>query len=294
MPAAHRSMSSPHDEIESLRREIRDHDRRYYVKAAPIISDLEYDRLLKRLEAIETDHPELITPDSPTQRIGDQPVEHLPQVEHRVPMLSIDNTYSIEELQGYGERITRLLPDEPIEWVVELKIDGVAASVTYENGLLTRAVTRGNGRVGDDITHNIRTIGDVPLKLDGDNVPSVVEVRGEVYMTNPDLVRLNESRHAAGEEPYANTRNVTAGSIRLLDPRTCAERRLRMFCHGVGYVEGLRATTHMQFLEELRGYGLPATPHVDSFATFDAAVAHCEGLVERLHELIDTKLKLLN
>jgi DNA ligase (NAD+) len=278
-------MSSPHDEIESLRREIRDHDRRYYVKAAPIISDLEYDRLLKRLEAIETDHPELITPDSPTQRIGDQPVEHLPQVEHRVPMLSIDNTYSIEELQGYGERITRLLPDEPIEWVVELKIDGVAASVTYENGLLTRAVTRGNGRVGDDITHNIRTIGDVPLKLDGDNVPSVVEVRGEVYMTNPDLVRLNESRHAAGEEPYANTRNVTAGSIRLLDPRTCAERRLRMFCHGVGYVEGLRATTHMQFLEELRGYGLPATPHVDSFATFDAAVAHCEGLVERLHEL---------
>jgi DNA ligase (NAD+) len=278
-------MSSPHDEIELIRREIRDHDRRYYVEAAPIISDLEYDRLLKRLEAIETDHPELITPDSPTQRIGDQPVDHLPQVEHRVPMLSIDNTYSIEELQSYGERITRLLPDEPIEWVVELKIDGVAASVTYENGLLTRAVTRGNGLVGDDITHNIRTIGDVPLKLDGDNVPSVVEVRGEVYMTNPDLVRLNKSRHAAGEEPYANTRNVTAGSIRLLDPRTCAERRLRMFCHGVGYVEGLRATTHMQFLDELRGYGLPATPHVESFATFDAAVAHCEGLVERLHEL---------
>jgi len=200
-------------------------------------------------------------------------------------MLSIDNTYSIEELNKYGQRIAGLLEDEPIEWVVELKIDGVAASVTYENGLLTQALTRGNGQVGDDITHNIRTVVDVPLRLAGDDVPPLIEVRGEVYMTNSDLVRLNEQQLSRGEAPYANTRNVTAGSIRLLDPRKCAQRRLRMFCHGVGHAEGMSAETHMDFLNELGGYGLPPTPHVESFPTFDAAVEHCQSLVERLHEL---------
>ncbi len=277
--------ADPAGEVARLRDEIEHHDRKYYVDAAPEVSDLEYDHLLDRLKQLEAEHPELLAPDSPTQRIGDRPVEGLAEVAHRVPMLSIDNTYSIEELRNYGRRTEKLLSGETIEWVVELKIDGVAVSLLYEDGLLVRGATRGNGVTGDDITHNVRTIRGVPLRLAGDDVPPVLEVRGEVYMTNSDLVRLNQRQQAEGKPPFANTRNVTAGSIRQLDPRVCAGRSLRVFCHGVGYVEGLRATTHMEFLAELTRYGLPATPHVECFENFDAAVAHCEELIGRLHEL---------
>jgi DNA ligase (NAD+) len=275
----------PAEEIARLREEIRYHDRKYYVEAAPEISDLDYDRLVERLKRLEAAHPDLVTPDSPTQRVGEQPVEGLAQVEHRIPMLSIENTYSIEELKKYGQRTAKLLPGEKIEWVVELKIDGVAVALVYEDGLLVRGVTRGNGRVGDDVTHNIRTVGGVPLRLLGRHVPRVLEVRGEVYMTNSDLVALNELQKRKGEQPFANTRNVTAGSIRLLDPRLCAERRLRFFCHSTGYVEGLSFGTHMEFLQKMRDFGLPATPEVECFDSFDAAVEHCEELIERLHEL---------
>ncbi len=277
--------TDPAQEIARLRNEIEHHDRQYYVEAAPEISDLEYDRLLERLKRLEAEHPELLTPDSPTQRTGDRPVAGLAEVAHRVPMLSIDNTYSIEELQNYGRRTEKLLAGETIEWVVELKIDGVAVSLLYEDGRLVRGATRGNGVTGDDITHNVRTIRDVPLRLAGDAPPPVLEVRGEVYMTNSDLVRLNQRQQAEGKPPFANTRNVTAGSIRQLDPRVCAGRNLRVFCHGVGYAEGLRATTHTEFLAELARYGLPATPLVECFESFDAAAAHCEQLIGRLHEL---------
>jgi len=272
-------------QIERLREQIRYHDYKYYVEAAPEISDLEYDRLMERLKRLEAQHPELITPDSPTQRVGDQPVEGLAEVRHRVPMLSMDNTYSVEELKEYGRRTQKLLRGEPIEWVVELKIDGVAVSLLYENGLLVRGATRGNGVVGDDITHNIRTIRDIPLRLAGDQVPRVLEVRGEVYMTNSDLVRLNQEQEKQGLPPFANTRNVTAGSIRQLDPRVCASRRLRFFAHGLGLAEGLPAKTHMELLDCLRRYGLPVTPEVRCFPDFDAAVEYCEQLIERLHEL---------
>jgi DNA ligase (NAD+) len=277
--------SDPAAEIAKLREEIRYHDRKYYVEAAPEITDLQYDRKMEKLRKLEAQHPELIAPDSPTQRVGEQPVEGLEPVEHRVPMLSIDNTYSLADLHKYGERTAKLLGGESIEWVVELKIDGVAVSLLYEDGVLVRGVTRGNGRVGDDVTHNIRTVDDVPLRLTGDRVPAVLEVRGEVYMTNSDLVLLNEAQKKKGEPPFANTRNVTAGSIRLLDPRICAERRLRFFGHGVGLAEGIRSKTHMDFLRELRSYGLPATPRVECFDSFPAAVEHCESLVEKLHEL---------
>jgi DNA ligase (NAD+) len=272
-------------EIGRLRDEIRLHDYRYYVLAQPTISDLEYDRLLERLKRLEADHPELVTPDSPTQRLGDQPVAVLRPVEHRVPMLSIDNTYSIEDLKKFGARTAKLLKGEPIEWVVELKIDGVAVSLLYEEGRLVYGATRGNGRVGDDVTHNVRTIKDVPLRLVGRNVPRVLELRGEVYMTNSDLVLLNEEQQRRGEPPFANTRNVTAGTIRLLDPRIAATRRLRFFCHGLGYAEGLEAATHMELLAELERHGIPGTPEVACFPAFDAAVEHCERLIERLHEL---------
>jgi DNA ligase (NAD+) len=277
--------TDPAHEIGALREEIRRHDLKYYVDAAPEISDMEYDRLLDRLKALEADHPEMITTDSPTQRIGDRPVEGLKQVEHRVPMLSIDNTYGMDELKRYAERTEKLLAGEPIEWVVELKIDGVAVSLVYEEGQLVRGVTRGNGRIGDDITHNVRTVADIPLRLAGPRSPPVLEVRGEIYMANSDLVALNEVQERKGLPPYANTRNVTAGSIRLLDPRICAQRRLRFFCHGVGQAEGMRSTTHMEFLDELGHYGLPATPRVECFASFAEALEHCEQLIERLHEL---------
>jgi DNA ligase (NAD+) len=271
-------------EIAALRDEIRRHDRLYYIEAKPDISDLEYDRLLNKLQVLEAKHPELITHDSPTQRVGGAPVDELTSVEHRVPMLSIDNTYSSDELRKYGDRVAKLLPGEEIGWVVELKIDGVAVSVTYEDGLLVQAATRGDGRVGDDITHNMRTVLDCPLRLDGD-YPRVLEVRGEVYMRNSDLVRLNQSQQERNLPLYANTRNCAAGSIRLLDPRLAAERRLRLFCHGIGYQEGLAAASYMEFLDDLRGYGLPPTPLVKRFADFDTAVEHCEELIESLHEL---------
>jgi DNA ligase (NAD+) len=278
-------MSDAATEIARLRDEIRRHDYKYYVEAAPELTDLQYDRLLERLKQLEAQHPELLTPDSPTRRIGDQPVEGLRQVAHRVPMLSIDNTYSIEELKHYGERTAKLLHGEPISWVVELKVDGVAVSLVYEEGLLVRGVTRGNGRTGDDITHNVRTIHDIPLRLHGRQVPPVLEVRGEIYMTNSDLVRLNEQQKQRGEPPFANTRNVTAGSVRQLDPRICAQRRLRFFCHSVGDTEGLQARSHTEFLAEMQGYGLPVTPLVECFTSFAEAVEHCEQLIERLHEL---------
>ena len=208
---------NPASEIAALREQVRRHDYKYYVAAAPEISDRDYDKLLERLKQLETAHPELITPDSPTQRIGDQPVSELPQVAHRVPMLSIENTYNLEELKAFGARTAKLLAGEPIEWVVELKVDGVAVSLVYEDGSLVRGVTRGNGRVGDDVTHNIRTIRDIPLRLHGKRHPRILEPRGEIYMANSDLVLLNERQKAEGKPLFANTRNVAAGSIRQLD-----------------------------------------------------------------------------
>ncbi len=271
--------------VEALRNEIREHDRKYYVEAAPVISDLEYDRLLEELTRLEVAHPEFVTPDSPTQRIGDAPVSDLVQVEHRVPMLSIENTYSEEELRAFAARTAKSLEGETVEWVVELKIDGVAISILYENGVLTRAVTRGNGQVGDDVTHNVRTIEDVPLRLMGEHVPPVLEVRGEVYMTNADLVKLNERQQAAGEALYKNPRNCAAGSVRLLDPRLCAERGLKVFVHGIGYCEGITSQTHAEFLEEVARLGLVPTPHAKRFNDLDAAIAYCNLQIENFHEL---------
>jgi DNA ligase (NAD+) len=272
-------------QIAALRDEIREHDRRYYVEAAPTISDREYDKRLAQLKELEAAHPELITPDSPTQRIGDQPLAELDHVRHRVPMLSMDNTYSIEELRRYGERTAKLLPGEEIAWVVELKVDGVAVALTYEDGRFARGATRGDGLVGDDITHNLRTVMGVPLRLVGRAIPESVEIRGEVYMTNADLADLNARQEAAGLKLYANTRNSAAGSIRLLDPRICAERRLRFLGHGVGYIEGLPTNSHWEFLQLIRQWGLPPTPLAQRFNNFAAAVEHCESIIGRLHEL---------
>ncbi len=274
-------------QINELRQTIRYHDRKYYSDAAPEITDLQYDRLLEQLKQIEQAHPELITSDSPTQRVGEEIVGELPSVAHRVPMLSIDNTYSSEELANFFNRVQKTLAAEgegDIEWVLELKIDGVAAAIVYEHGQLVRAVTRGNGQVGDDITHNIRTIADIPLCLSG-QPPELLEIRGEVYMTNRDLAQLNLRRSELGQPLYANTRNVTAGTVRLLDPKLAAQRKLRFFCHGVGYCQGMQADNHIDFLKELQSYGLPPTPHVRKFSSAQEVLEQIDTIQEQLHEL---------
>ena len=275
--------------IATLREGIRHHDRKYYVEAAPEITDREYDRLVEDLRDLEARHPDLVTPDSPTQRVGDEPVPELVSVRHRVPMLSIDNTYSADDLAAWGRRVEKLLAEagatEPVEWVLELKIDGVAVSLTYDAGRLALAATRGNGVTGDDITHNARTLPGVPLALGLPGPPASIEIRGEIYMTNSDLVSLNESQAKDGLAPFANTRNVAAGSIRLLDPRECAARPLRFFCHGVGDATGLGATSQTELLAWAASAGLPVAPGTRLFTSLDALVDRGTALVEELHAL---------
>jgi DNA ligase (NAD+) len=275
--------------IAKLREEIRRHDRRYYVEAAPEISDRDYDRLVDELRDLEAKHPELVTPDSPTQRVGDEPVPELQPVRHRVPMMSIDNTYGADDLAAWGKRVEKLLADaghtEPVEWVLELKIDGVAMSLTYGSGRLALAATRGNGVTGDDVTHNVRTIHGVPLVLALSAPPQSIEVRGEVYMTNSDLVALNETQAQEGLPAFANTRNVAAGSIRLLDPRECARRPLRFFCHGVGDATGLGAASQTDLLAWAVEAGLPVAPGTQVFGSLDALVERGTAFIEELHDL---------
>ena len=275
--------------IAKLREEIRRHDRKYYVEAAAEISDRDYDRLVDELRELEARHPDLVTADSPTQRVGDEPVPELQPVRHRVPMMSIDNTYGTDDLAAWGKRVEKLLADaghaEPIEWVLELKIDGVAMSMTYDFGVLKLAATRGNGVTGDDVTHNVRTIHGVPLALGLATPPESIEVRGEVYMTNSDLVTLNEAQAKEGLPPFANTRNVAAGSVRLLDPRECAARPLRFFCHGVGDATGLGAGSQTDLLAWAVEAGLPVAPGTQVFGSLDALVERGTQLIEELHDL---------
>ncbi|MFM8284411.1 MAG: NAD-dependent DNA ligase LigA [Planctomycetaceae bacterium] len=277
-------------EIERLRALIRHHDRLYYVDAAPGISDRDYDALVARLRALEESHPELVTVDSPTCRVGGEPVAELRSVTHRSAMLSIDNTYDTDDLLAWGRRVEKLLAAEgvaadAVHWVLELKIDGVAVSLRYDDGRLVGAATRGNGTTGDDVTHNIRTLRGVPLRLEGARQPASIDVRGEVYMANSDLVTLNEAQAARGQTPFANTRNVAAGSIRLLDPQECARRPLRFFCHGVGDATGLGFDTQMGLFRWAVEAGFPVAPGTRAFSTLDALVEHGTAAIEELHTL---------
>lgn len=276
-------------QVAKLRDEIRRHDRLYYVKAAPEISDLEYDRLVAELQKLEAEHPECVSPESPTQGIGDESVESLQSVRHRVPMMSIDNTYGVDDLRAWGRRVEKILVEaggqKPPRWVLELKIDGVAISLTYEVGRLVLAATRGNGVTGDDITHNARTIPGIPLVLDLADPPDAVEVRGEVYMTNSALVTLNERQAAAELAPYANTRNVVAGSVRLLDPRECAARPLSFLCHGAGDAAGLGLASQSEFYAWAADAGLPVAPRTHVFESLDMLIERGTDLIEELHDL---------
>ena len=242
--------------IAALRREVKEHDRRYYDEAAPTISDREYDRLYKELVDLEAKHPDLVNPDSPTQRVGGKPLQAFAQVQHRVPMLSLDNTYSEEEVANFYKRITKLIPEEKIPVVIEPKVDGVAVSVMYESGKLKYAATRGDGTVGDDITQNIKTIKSVPHQLRG-TAPRVFEVRGEAYLDKKGFEKLNKEREAAGLALFANPRNAAAGSLKHLDPNVAAKRPLGMIFYGTGAVEGAEVDLHSKIFPLFKKLGLP-------------------------------------
>jgi len=281
-----RAPAEVRERIESLRREIQHHDRLYYIEASPVISDYDYDQLLAELRRLEDEHPELITTDSPTRRVGGEPLDELEQVEHAVPMLSLDNTYSKAELRGWYQRVARQLEAPPSGLVAELKIDGVSIALIYEQGRLVRAITRGDGRVGDDVTANARVIRGLPLVLE--HAPSLIEVRGEVYMPRSVFARLNLEREEAEEPLLANPRNATAGSIRLLNPRLSAQRRLAVWCYQAPRIEGLGTDapqSHAEALELLSTLGLPVSPEWQRCDGPDAAEALIDRWQDRRSEL---------
>ena len=268
-----------------LRAEVERHNRLYYVEAAPEITDIEYDALMRELQELEAKHPGLLTPDSPTQRVGGEPLGGFETAEHAVPMLSIDNTYNEADLREFDARVRRGLgPGQSPAYVVELKLDGVAISALYEDGVLVRAATRGDGVRGDNVTANVRTIRSLPLRLEG-NPPPVIEVRGEVFMRHKELERINKIREKAGDPPLANPRNTTAGTLKLLDPKAVAQRRLDIALYDVAPLPGLARTAHWETLEALRGYGLPVNPHAERCATFEEVIAVCSTWEHKRAEL---------
>jgi len=278
-------MSSPAKRASELRELINHHNYKYYVDNEPEISDREFDRFLEELQKIEKEHPELVTSDSPTQRVGGQPIEGFVQIRHRVPMLSIDNTYNADELRDFDRRVRKVLHGESVTYVAELKIDGVAISLIYEDGIFTAGATRGDGERGDDVTHNLRTIRGLPLRLKIDKPPPLFEARGEVYMTIGELARLNKERTAKGLEPFANPRNSAAGTLKLLDPRQAAQRHLRLFTYSLGAIEGVDVMTHLDSLTLLRSYGFPVNANVASFDSIEAVIRHCDTWADKRHDL---------
>ena len=269
---------------DELKRELAHHNHRYYVLDDPEIGDDAYDALLDELRAIERDHPELVTPDSPTQRVGAEPVSKLEKVRHLQPMFSLANARSEEELRAWVARMRSHLAREGIdeaafEYVAEPKIDGLAISLVYRDGVLERGATRGNGEVGEDVTHNLRTIPSIPLSID--DAPPLIEVRGEIYMSLSDFTALNERRAEAGLSTFMNPRNSAAGTIRQLDPQLAAERPLSMWCYGIGATEGIAFTSHWESLEWLRKHGFRVNGDVRKLDTEDEVVAQCLAWQER-------------
>ncbi len=245
--------------IAELRREIERHNRLYYVEARPEIDDRTYDALYKELADLESAWPDLVSPDSPTQRVGGAPLKGFAPVRHAIPMMSLANSYNIAEVRNFDRRVRELAGPHPLSYVVEPKIDGVAVSARYENGRFVLGATRGDGQTGDDITSNLKTIRSLPLRLDG-VAPPVVEVRGEVYMPKDGFRRLNEEREEAGEEPFANPRNAAAGTLKQLDPSIVAKRPLSIVFYGVGEYRGIQFATHVELIQRMRTWGLPTPP----------------------------------
>ena len=285
-PEAVRSLA---ERIERLRERIRHHDYRYYVLSQPEIADIEYDALMRKLTALEAQAPQLISLDSPTQRVGGVPDQAFRAVRHATPMLSLDNVFSEEELRAWHQRVLKGLATQEPSYTVELKIDGVGLALTYDRGRLLQAATRGDGAMGEDVTANAKTIRAIPLRLQG-KAPRRLEVRGEVYMTAEAFTRYNERAGREGGELFANPRNAAAGSLRQKDPRVTAERPLRFFTHSYGVVEGMRFATHWEFLQTCQRLGLPVTEHAAhcrSFADVEQRCRRLEQLRDRLGYDVD-------
>jgi len=266
--------------VAKLREEIERHNYLYYVEAKPQISDRDFDRLLKELIDLEAQHPELRSADSPTQRVGGEPIEGFEQVRHAVPMMSIDNTYDEAEVRAFGERVRKALGDAKVAYVLEPKVDGVASSLRYEKGMLVLAATRGDGRVGDDITAQARTINSIPLKLAGDDVPAVLEVRGEIFLANAEFQRINKERADAGEEIFKNPRNLTTGTLKQLNPKITAQRRLRFVSHGLGEVQGKMPDSYWEWLMLLKSWRLPVGEQTSRAEDVDQIIAGIEAFKE--------------
>ena len=276
-------MASAKQKIDELRKQIEHHNQLYYVDAKPEISDREFDGLLQELKSLEEKHPEFFSANSPSQRVGGKPIAGFVTVRHREPMLSIDNSYSAEELREFDRRVHKLLGGEAVTYVVELKIDGVAMSLTYVDGILKVGATRGDGEQGDDVTHNLKTFYDVPLRLP--DSPPLLEARGEVYMSRADFAANNRRRIAEGDEPAANPRNFAAGSLKLLDPKKCRERRLRFLAYALGSYEGGEVKTHLEAIELLKRLGFPVSPHIESFDSIDAVIDYCQSWATKRNDL---------
>jgi DNA ligase (NAD+) len=272
--------------VQQLRDQIRVHNYRYYVLDDPLIPDAEYDRLLRELQALEAEHPELVTEDSPTRRIGATPLSEFGEVRHEVPMLSLDNAFDDDELADFDRRARERLKVEEIDYTAEPKLDGLAVSLLYERGMLVRGATRGDGTVGEDITQNVRTIKSIPLHLIGKRFPQRLEVRGEVFMSREGFRHLNQRQQQLGEKLFANPRNAAAGSLRQLDPRITAERPLEIYCYGVGVVEaGKLPDRHSEILTQLRDWGLRVYRDIKRVNALEGCVQYYRELEARRDSL---------
>ncbi len=279
---------NPADRIAQLCAELQRHNIAYYVHDQPTASDAEYDALMQELLALEAAHPELITPESPTQRVGAMPAEAFGSVTHRRPMLSLGNCFSDGDLREFDERAKRHLGmDEalPLEYVCELKLDGLSISLTYENGTFVQGATRGDGATGEDITQNLKTIRGIPLKLTGERIPERIEIRGEAFLSHSEFKKANITREQSGEATFANPRNAAAGSLRQLDSKITASRRLRAYFYAIGESVGWEPTSQSDLLEKLQGWGFPTNPHTEKFESIEGVIGHIASWTEKKNTL---------
>jgi DNA ligase (NAD+) len=273
-------------QINYLKSVIREHDHRYYVLDDPQISDHEYDSLLRELKKLEDSHPELITSDSPTQRVGGSPISEFNQIQHSKPMLSLGNAFGIDELEAFNKRINDTLDVNDVEFNAELKFDGLAVTILYENGIMKYAATRGDGSVGEDVTHNIKTIKTIPLKLHGENHPRTFEVRGEVLMDKDDFKELNEYQISLDQKTFANPRNAAAGSLRQLDPKITAKRKLKFYAYSLGQVDqDLRLTNHTDILEYIHNAGIPISSYSERVVGINQMQHFYEDILKKRNNL---------
>ncbi|MCM8771201.1 MAG: NAD-dependent DNA ligase LigA [Candidatus Omnitrophica bacterium] len=272
--------------IEALRTQIRHHDYMYYVLSQPEISDREYDELMRKLKELEEQYPEFVTADSPTQRVGGEVLEGFKTVKHRLGMFSLDNTYNFDELKDWDGRVRKGLGSgAKIEYVTELKIDGVSLNLTYEKGLLIIGATRGDGTTGEDVTNNVKTVRAIPLKLMAGNAPDLIEVRGEVYLDKEELEKINKQRQKEGEALFANPRNAASGSLKLLDPKLVAQRRLKFFAHSLGAFKGKEIKSQWEYLMTIREWGLPVNPHSKLCKNLDEVIDYCKDWQDKREKL---------